>query len=205
MLKPRLIFVSGMPGSGKTTLARALADDLRVPLVGRDLIRTGMFVSAGAWHVPTVIPTSAQSIATFHDLLLWHLEAGVSVVADYVLRSDRIRDLDAVCSTADVRVVRTVADDSTARYLGRLAADPLAARPDVLAMRGFTSLEDMLRRAEGDLTDLAAVLLDPEERFPTLTVDTTEGYRPPLKEIRGFAVEGTGEPDVSKIPGSDFV
>ncbi|MDQ3107199.1 MAG: hypothetical protein M3Q68_05270, partial [Actinomycetota bacterium] len=75
-----------MPGSGKTTLARFLADDLRVPLIGRDLVRTGLFVTWGAWKTPSRVPTSAESIEAFRDLLLRHLEAGVSVVADYVLR-----------------------------------------------------------------------------------------------------------------------
>ncbi len=36
MKKPRLIIVNGLPGTGKTTLARRLSTDLRLPIFSRD-------------------------------------------------------------------------------------------------------------------------------------------------------------------------
>ena len=47
--RPLLVFVSGKPGSGKTTLARRLAaeDALWLPLVSCDPIRVGMMESQG--------------------------------------------------------------------------------------------------------------------------------------------------------------
>lgn len=45
MTCPALVFVSGLPASGKTTLARRLAADLRLPLIGRDDIKERLFDS----------------------------------------------------------------------------------------------------------------------------------------------------------------
>ena len=47
MNKPRLIAVTGRPGSGKTTLARALAQRLRLPAVIRDEIKEGYVRTQG--------------------------------------------------------------------------------------------------------------------------------------------------------------
>ena len=41
-MRPLLVLVSGSPGSGKTTLARRLAGDLAMPLVGKDTIKEAL-------------------------------------------------------------------------------------------------------------------------------------------------------------------
>jgi predicted kinase len=47
MTPTTLIVVSGLPASGKTTLAHLLAAELRLPLVGRDDIKERLFESLG--------------------------------------------------------------------------------------------------------------------------------------------------------------
>src|SRR5438445_556954 len=47
MLRPRLIVVTGPTGSGKTTLASKLATQLHLPLVCRDLLKSGMTTHDG--------------------------------------------------------------------------------------------------------------------------------------------------------------
>jgi len=48
MHEARLIIVTGLPGTGKTTLARALADRLRVPLLAKDAIKEPLLDCLGA-------------------------------------------------------------------------------------------------------------------------------------------------------------
>lgn len=77
MLK-QLIVLSGLPATGKSTLARFLAQELKIPLFSKDryealLMRQGL--------------TDGHSIYSYHLLLDsadYHLELGLSVVLDAV-------------------------------------------------------------------------------------------------------------------------
>ena len=81
MNKPRLIAVTGRPGSGKTTLARALAQHLRLPAVIRDEIKEGYVRTQGR---PCAELPESNAIATglFFDVVGQMLDGGVSLVAE---------------------------------------------------------------------------------------------------------------------------
>jgi predicted kinase len=46
-VKSPVVVVAGVPGSGKTTLARALSAELRIPLVSKDVIKEALFDALG--------------------------------------------------------------------------------------------------------------------------------------------------------------
>jgi predicted kinase len=121
----KLFVVSGLPASGKTTMACWLADELQVPLVGRDDIKERLFDSLGwsdrAW--------SKRLGAASWDLLYWFIEmqlaAGQSCMAESNFGApgdaDRLRELVARYNVNVIEVHCYAAGNVLVeRYLGRV-------------------------------------------------------------------------------------
>jgi 2-phosphoglycerate kinase len=47
MRRPALILVSGAPATGKTTIAKSLSTQLRIPVIGKDAIKESLFETIG--------------------------------------------------------------------------------------------------------------------------------------------------------------
>jgi predicted kinase len=123
---PLLVVVSGVPGGGKTTLARRLADELFLPHLNRDLIRDGLVMTTGrfpadrAWDVWM---TTLQSL----------LGAGCSCVVDqtmYAGTSDVTFRRDVAHHVLLVNV-HVVAANARERFVRKIAADPRTLDGDV--------------------------------------------------------------------------
>lgn len=82
----RLILINGLPGSGKSTLAGRLASALRVPLIGKDLLKEAM-----AAAVPGVPPRALGPAAAE---VMWDLAAatpGVVILDSWWFRPRDLR------------------------------------------------------------------------------------------------------------------
>ena len=79
--KPTLIIISGMPGSGKSTLSRTLADTKHWPFLSRDEIYGGLFHTCSNEQSQSqdLAQVANQAFATCAHALL---KAGVSIVVD---------------------------------------------------------------------------------------------------------------------------
>jgi len=84
-VQPRLIAVCGVPGAGKTTLARGLGLALHLPVVVRDDLKTGIAHtwSRADWADPAVrSKLGGKAFADFHGLLHAYLGTTSALVAE---------------------------------------------------------------------------------------------------------------------------
>ncbi|MFG3041721.1 AAA family ATPase [Streptomyces sp. NPDC048330] len=177
--RPTLLVISGPPGTGKSTLARVLAEHLGCPAVIRDEIKQGMVLNA----VPSPDGTDHLNFPArdaFFNTITVLLEAGVTVVAESAFQDRLWRPgLEALTEIASVRVIRCTTPTET-------IVERITQRAE----------DDAHRAAHADhslLNDIAAGVYVPDGfvdislDLPTLVVDTSDGYTPGIKEIIDFA------------------
>ena len=172
---PTLIVVSGPAGSGKTTLAHAIAAAVDCPAICRDEIKEGMVHSnrnAAAPFVPrTGDELTVKTLPVFFGVLELLIKSGVTTVAEAAFQDHVWRPgLEPLLNGAQLRIVHcTVTADLAAKRVLRRACD------------------NPLRRAHADSRAVAPDAFNPVSLdAPSLEVDTTDGYRPGLDQIVAF-------------------
>ncbi|UQU61471.1 ATP-binding protein [Couchioplanes caeruleus] len=159
-----LVVVSGAPGTGKSTLAHALAGTLGCPAVCRDEIRVGVV------HAGTPDDGYLHTLETFFGVLEVLARGRVTAVAEAAFQDRLWRPrLEALAALTPLRVIRCAppAGVVRARIAARMAAD--AAHDDAALLARPPAWEP--------------ITMD----VPTLVVDTADGYRPSLAAIAEFA------------------
>jgi predicted kinase len=178
---PTLIVVSGPPGTGKTTLAHALANAISCPAICRDEIKEGMaHAQPGEFQGEHGDPLTVRTVPLFFEVLRVLLAGGVTVVAEAAFQ-DRVwrPGLEPLTELAQFRIVQCHVDH--------------AVSFERAVRRGAES--EQRRKAHGDSTidkqaDDWAKAFESFDRVsvsaPSLDVDTTAGYAPDLPEIVDF-------------------
>lgn len=155
MTPPALLIVTGHPATGKTTLARSLADDLALPLVSKDVLKETMFDTIGWQDRAWSRQVGVAAIALLYRLAEECLGAGRALVVESNFRPDldtqRMLDLRARRPFRPVQL-RCVASREVMveRYLRRIAAGERhpghCEAPDdvsVAIMRGLGDIEPL--------------------------------------------------------------
>lgn len=168
MHTPALLIVTGHPATGKTTLARALAAALALPLVSKDMLKESLFDSLGWSDRAWSIRVGGAAMALLYRMAETTLAAGVSLVVESNFRPDfdtpRMLDLRGRCPFRPVQLRCVASGEVMAeRYVQRVArGERHPGHCETLAETKVAAL-----RALGQIEPLGL-------GGPLLTVDTTE-------------------------------
>jgi predicted kinase len=168
MTIPALLIVTGHPATGKTTLARAVAAALALPLVSKDTLKESLFDSLGWSDKAWSLRVGVAAIALLYRMAETTLSAGASLIVESNFRADfdtaRMLDLHGRCAFRPVQLRCVASGEVMAeRYLRRLAAgERHPGHCETFAEAHIAAL-----RAVGPIEPLG---LD----GPVLTVDTTD-------------------------------
>lgn len=180
MTEPTLVVVSGPAGCGKTTLAHELARAIRCPAICRDEIKEGMVHALGDFEPAVGDPLTHRTFPVFFSVVRMLLEASVTVVAEAAFQDKVWRpSLEPLAELARFRIVQCHTDPAVARKRIAGHAKSRTAHADAPLLEAL--------EADGGYFDaFDRVSLS----APSIDVDTTSGYNPPIEEIVRFVDTG---------------
>jgi predicted kinase len=122
-----LVVITGPPGSGKSSLARALGARLQVPVYAKDSIKEALFDRLGEGDREWSRRLSDAAYAVLFRLAGETLEAGGSAIVEGNFRPEHAAGVNALATRPELRVVQLVLYASARVLVERIrtrVADP---------------------------------------------------------------------------------
>ena len=174
MRKPLVVYVSGAPGSGKTTLAKRIAAEFYIPHVSSDLVHGGVRLTEGTHDRKATIHT------VFVPLLTNMAKMNISFVVDHVLQRNLSEGdiVEKIKPHAQLVYVHVFADNAIERFYQRELS-----RTD----RGVVLTEEQLAsRRDFHQKNLLNTQEPLELGVPWIAVEANDDYKPSFDKIVAF-------------------
>ena len=175
--RPTLVVVAGPPGSGKTTLAHALAAAIPCAAICRDEIKEGMVhAHRGDFETAPGDPLTQRTFPLFFEVLRTLVSGGVTLVAEAAFQDGLWRrGLESLLSCAELRIVNCRVDAA-------LSYERATDRGD----RRLSHGDSALRAGEEEWARRTASFEWISIPAPSIDVDTTDGYNPGMGTLVAF-------------------
>lgn len=193
--RPSLIVICGAPASGKTTLARRLAADLRLPLLEKDVIKESLAESLGAIDLGDSRRIGTASFRLLYDLAESMLVRGADVMIEANLtRPYAGTPLARLSDHAGLLIVQCEAEATTIERRYRERAERGQRHAAHVDLDALPDLIAGLARHAYDLTGLG---------YPSLRVRTGDGHDPELATVLSTIRHRLDAPASAAPPDAD--
>jgi len=177
--KPKLVIVTGRPGSGKTALAKKLGELIKLPVFSRDEFKEGYVNTFEVHHKNLAADTNKIVTDTFFETIEFLLSKNVSLIAEAAFQHQVWEVLfKKASSLSDISIIvcEVEPDIAAKRHLQRGLDD---------ASREFFHGDNRVThyKKTGEVLK-PGEYRPPNFDIPTISVSTEDGYSPSLNSIK---------------------